>query len=283
MAKYTTEVRHICESLAGKTESVGFKEVDNILSSSWNKIFTSTVSFFDEAYRPVLCKKILKHYYMREIGAETVGLWQLWLNTRLEEIMPYYNQLYESETLKFDPLMDYDVERTHTKTGKDTKQETGSSETERSDTREMSGTQDRSISGKEDSASDSDYTTSNTHWDLYSDTPQGGVSGIENENYLTNARKITDSGSGNTTGRANSTSSETDKTISSQNDSSSGNTNVSTTSGGTYDSTEDYLEKVSGKTSGGSYSDMLLKFRETFLNIDAMVIEEFEDLFMGLW
>lgn len=283
MSKYTTEVRYICESLAGKTESVGFKDVDNVLAASWNKIFTTRVPFFDEAYRPVLCKKILKHYYTREIGAETVGLWQLWVNTRLEEIMPYYNQLYESETLKFDPLKDYDVERSHTKTGKDTKQETGSSDTNRTDSREMTGTQNRTTSGKEDSSSDSDYSDSTTHWDLYSDTPQGAVSGIENENYLTNARKTTDSGSGTASARANTTSSGTDTTSSSQNDSSSGSTNVATSTDGTYNSTEAYMEKVSGKTAGGSYSDMLLKFRETFLNIDAMVIEEFQDLFMGLW
>ena len=92
LSKYTTEVRYICETDSGLDESVGFNSVDEVISKSWNKIFTSKVPFFDEDYRKILCCKILKHYYLREICSETVGLWKLWVNTKLEEIMPYYNQ-----------------------------------------------------------------------------------------------------------------------------------------------------------------------------------------------
>ena len=31
------------------------------------------------------------------------------------------------------------------------------------------------------------------------------------------------------------------------------------------------------------YAELLNKFRETFLNIDMMVIEEFDELFLRLW
>ena len=117
MSKYTTEVRFICESKSGLSESKGFGSVDEVLNSSWDKIFTSKVSFFDEEYRGVLCKKILKHYYLREIGCETVGIWLLWMNTKLEEIMPYYNKLYESELIKFNPMYDVDWNRKGNKTG----------------------------------------------------------------------------------------------------------------------------------------------------------------------
>ena len=100
MSKYTTEVRFICESNSGLAESKGCDNVNEVLEKSWNKIFTTNCAFFDEAYRSVLCKKILKHYYLREIGSETVGVWKLWMNTKLEEIMPYYNQLYESAKIE---------------------------------------------------------------------------------------------------------------------------------------------------------------------------------------
>ena len=113
MSKYTTEVRFICESKAGLSESAGCDNVDDIVSKSWNKIFTSKAVFFDEEYRSVLCQKILKHYYLREIGCETVGIWKLWMNTRLEEIMPFYNQLYKSALIEFNPLHDVDLKRTH--------------------------------------------------------------------------------------------------------------------------------------------------------------------------
>ena len=47
-------------------------------------------------------------------------------------------------------------------------------------------------------------------------------------------------------------------------------------------STEDYLETVVGYE-GTNASDLLLKFRETFLNIDMLVIGDLEDLFFQLW
>ena len=112
MAKYTTEIRSICEHYAGLTESTGFEDVDEIIEKSRNKIFQN-YPIFNENHRAELEHKILKHYYMREIGFETVGLFKLFLNERMAEIMPYYNKLYESETFEFDPLKNVDVWNTH--------------------------------------------------------------------------------------------------------------------------------------------------------------------------
>lgn len=255
MSKYTTEVRFICESKSGLEVSGGSGDVDNIIANSWNKIFTSKAPFFDEEYRSVLCQKILKHYYLREICCETVGIWSLWMNTRLEEIMPYYNQLYESALIEFNPLYDVDLKRTHNRKVDSSKQDDGTSKSVSSGENSESGT--------------SSGSSNNTKKDLYSDTPQGAITGLDNENYLTNARKVTDSGN-------------------SSSEFSNSGTNKSTVNGetsntGTTNSLEDYVENVIGKQGTESYSSMLLKFRETFLNIDMQVIEEFSDLFMGLW
>lgn len=112
MAKYTTEIRSICEHYAGLTESTGFEDVDDIIEKARNKIFQN-YPIFNENHRAELEHKILKHYYMREIGFETVGLFKLFLNERMAEIMPYYNKLYESETFEFDPFKNVDVWNTH--------------------------------------------------------------------------------------------------------------------------------------------------------------------------
>ena len=247
MSKYTTEVRFICESKSGLSESKGFSSVDEVLNGSWDKIFTSKVSFFDEKYRSVLCKKILKHYYLREIGCETVGIWLLWMNTKLEEIMPYYNKMYESELIKFNPMYDVDWNRKGNKTGNE------------------SGSGSRSTSGNNSGTNTQSGTSSNTRKDLYSDTPQGALTGVETETYLTNARKVSDSGE---TGVKGST---------------SGSYVDSESSSNKVDTTENYVESVCGKQGTGSYSKMLNEFRETFLNIDMQVIEEFAEMFMELW
>ena len=83
MSKYTTEVRFICENFAGYDESQGFSSVDQIISAALPKVFPFEVPIFDPAYKTVLCTKILRHYYTREIGSETVGLWQLRMQTKL--------------------------------------------------------------------------------------------------------------------------------------------------------------------------------------------------------
>lgn len=255
MSKYTTEVRFICESKSGLSESAGCDNVDDIVSKSWNKIFTSKAVFFDEEYRSVLCQKILKHYYLREIGSETVGIWKLWMNTRLEEIMPFYNQLYKSALIEFNPLYDVDLKRTHNRKIDSSKQDTGTSQSVSSGEINVSGT--------------SSGSSNNTKKDLYSDTPQGAITGLENENYLTNARKVTDTGSTSNENRSTGTNKTT--------------VNDDTSNTGTANSLEDYVENIIGKQGSENYSSMLLKFRETFLNIDMQVIEEFSDLFMGLW
>ena len=242
MSKYTTELRFICESKAGLSDSVGFNQIDDVISNSWNKIFDN-FPIFDESYRSVLCSKILKHYYTREISAETVGLWQLWLNTRMGEIMPYYNKLYESALLEFDPFKDVNYSRNHggTFTG---------------DTRR---------NGRSDVSVDNSVTSNGTSnsKNLFSDTPQGAITNIENESYLTNATLIKDTDTNTTNTDGNSTTQNTETT---------GITN-----------TDNWIETIVGKQSTVSYSKLLQEFRDTFLNIDVMIINDLSDLFMNLW
>lgn len=267
MSKYTTEVRFICETKYGLTKSAGFNDVDSIIANTWNKIFTSKVSIFDENYRSVICQKILKHYYLREICCETVGIWQLWMNTRLEEIMPYYNQLYESATIKFDPMHDVELKRVHNLTSKQDKKEISDN------ARNLTGNRDTNTTTN--AIRDNEHSDNSNRKDLYSDTPQGSLTGVETETYLTNARKITDSTSGN----VNETNNVTEKTGSeyAENENKTGNVN------GTLNNTEDYIETISGKQGSGNFSSLLNEYRTTLLNIDMQVIEEFNDLFINLW
>jgi len=302
LSKYTTEVRFICENASGLDESKGYTDVDTIITNAIPKIFTFTFPIFDENYRTVLENKILKHFYTREIGEETVGLWKLRLDTKLNEIMPYYNKLYRSELLEFNPLYtanltrtkktDYDSNRNENENIRDT------SSSNRTTTNNGTVNNTTSNNGEVDTTNNSKTTSTgsgtsnNTSTDLYSDTPQGALSGVESNTYLTNARKVTDNG--NTSSNTSNTNSSTGKVESSE----SGTNNTTTSDNGTDNSTgtygrirgntdaltstEDYLECVIGYE-GVVPSDLLLKYRDTFLNIDMMVIEELEPLFFNLW
>ena len=247
MSKYTTEVRYICEVNADLDESKGFNDVDEIITAAAPKIFNFEFPIYDEAYRVPFEKMILRHFYTREIGLETVGLWKLKLWDKLNLIMPYYNKMYESALLEFNPLYDVDITTNHMGQGSDS---TSDSET---------------IS--EDKTRSASY--GNTRWDLYSDTPQGSLRNINMgdlddatyNTYLTDARKINDASSG----------SSTDNNL------------IGRERAGTITSMDSYTNRVFGKRGIASYSQLIMEFRKTFLRIDEMVCKELEELFLGLW
>jgi hypothetical protein len=56
---------------------------------------TNKYPIFDETYRQGLETKIINHYWLYEIGQETIEIFQFAMNRKMWEIMPYYNQLYE--------------------------------------------------------------------------------------------------------------------------------------------------------------------------------------------
>ena len=279
MSKYTTKVRFICEQKAGLEGSVGASDVDEVLSKSWNKVVTSNFAIFDEAYREKLVSKVLKHYYLREIGAETAGIWMLWMNTKFEEIMPYYNQLYESAKLKFEPF--YDVDYTRSSKRDVTETEHGSYENKGQTQSDGSSTDTGKTGNTRTGKTTEVGSTGGSTKDLYSDTPQGALTGVENETYLTNARKITESGNSNTDVDETVTDAGTSevKAVNSQTvNSTLNNTNAKSGTKG-----DAFSEDVRGKMGSESYSKMLIEYRDTFINIDMLVIDEFKDLFFGLW
>ena len=197
MAKYTTQVRSICEVSDGLTEGAGYADVDSVITIAAPKIFNFDYPIFDETYRLPLEKKILKHYYTREIGLETVGLWKLKLDAKMNEIMPYYNQLYKSTLIEYNPLHDTDLTREHEGEGNAVSR----NETSGNSTTKNSGT----VTSHDMSA--------------FSDTPQGGLQDIESNTYLTSATKsdrntVNDSeGTNVTSGKSSGSVDSTDKYI----------------------------------------------------------------------
>lgn len=271
MSAFTTQIRFICESKAGLKESVGYDNIAQVIEGARPAIFDFPYPIFDETYRAVLETKILKHYYTREIGEETYGLWKLRLDTKMNEIMPYYNQLYRSTLLEFNPLYDVDINRTHNATRKGTEILNGNVDT--------NGQVIASTNANNNTTTDNttDQTGTNGNTDKYSATPQGGLDGLAQDKYLTNARMIT----GNDTLNSKAHTS-TDNMIDSTTDTST-NMTTATKNNTTINNTEDYLESVKGKQGTQSYASMILEFRETFLNIDMMVINDLSDLFMNIW
>lgn len=279
MSKYTTELRYICETEAGLSESVGYSKIKDVIAKAIPKIFDFDFPIFDENYRNVLETKILKHYYTREIGLETYGLWKLKLDTKLNEIMPFYNQLYKSALLEFNPLYEVDYSKTGNRDSSGTRDNTENNNESYDESTDTNESHDDSTTNSNDGTLTKGTTTTITNY--FSDTPQGAISNVIDGTYLTNA---TYNVSGNTGSDNTSNSGSVDSESSSKSkNEKDGTRKGSKTSNSNLTDTESYLESVRGKMSSKSYSALLMEYRETFINIDMMLINELSDLFFGLW
>lgn len=181
MSKYTTQVRFICEQMAGLDESTGFNDVSEVIDAAIPKIFDFDWPIYDETHRQELERKFLMHYYTREIGFETYGLWKLKLNTKLNEIMPYFNELYASVQYLKNPMDDVDYKRV------------------------IDGTENMRRDEDTESTQKINSSSNGLSYHSYSDTPQGALTGVKEGNYLTNASKdeANNSGNSNTDGTFN--------------------------------------------------------------------------------
>jgi hypothetical protein len=226
---------------------------------------------FDESYRPALNKKIVDHFYNREIGMETVSMFRHQLRRRMNEIMPLYNQHYEASRIKIDPLKTIDIrnvgnmEATSNATGH---AETATTGHEQTDTTGH-GQTDTTGNSATTSASDAKSRA------VASDHPQENLSGTGD--YATSSNDAIS----NTT--ANGTSDDT--TSATRDDTGSAVRNDTGTA--TQDDTNTATQNASntGSTTGftGNQAAVIFQLRQTFVNVDMMVIGDLEDLFMLVW
>lgn len=203
---------------------------------------------FDENYRETLNNNILHHYYENEIGFETAPLFRFYLNQKLNEIMPKYNELYKAQkNLIENNLLLNNVNLTETLSGHNTKQDTNNTKTTTSST----------------SQSTNNGTSNNKN--LFQDTPQGQISNtdINNQTWATNL--TLDNNTTNNTINDTSTGNGTSNNIL--------NSNAS----------NNYIKTIIGNNGGKFNIDILNDIKNNLMNIDLMIIDELYDLFMQIF
>lgn len=221
---------------------------------------------------------------MKEIGVETVGLWKLYLETRLCEIMPYYNKLYETESKKYDYLTDVNLwENLDGNSNKNENNQYGEEEdtkTNRSDTADFIGSQ--TITGDTTGHTQTDGTTTTTDTSINSDYPQAHLSDTD---YAT--AQVNSNSSGNNSDTTDSTTETSQKSDTTNNQTSSSDQTFNRTRNtkndltGTYDN--HHVKHVAGLNGSRTYAQLIKEYRESLLNIDMMIINELSDLFMLIY
>lgn len=99
MSVYTTQLRWIVTYYQNFYGS----EPDDY-SKVYKHIGLDKYPIFDEQYRSELNDKIINHFLFREIGFETAEQFAFFMARTMNEEMPYFNKLYESESIVFDPI-----------------------------------------------------------------------------------------------------------------------------------------------------------------------------------
>lgn len=112
MSSITMEFHEYIAYLGAELESVD----DRFIVTGGQPIGLEHYPIFDANYRDELNSKIIAHYFNREIGMETPDMFRLAIRRRMNEIMPYFNKLYSSELINFDPLSTVDITTTNSGT-----------------------------------------------------------------------------------------------------------------------------------------------------------------------
>lgn len=125
MARYTVQLRKIIETVGEDQVLKWFQDYDltNYLTFEEIKVITDAGTWSPAR----LARKILDHYYMHEIGSETVALFKHRAKVAMQEIMEEKLPLIYSAALKYNPLTN--VNYTETYSGSSTTSNSSSSET----------------------------------------------------------------------------------------------------------------------------------------------------------
>lgn len=253
MSSYTTQLRYLIES----GFDIGLKDYP----------------IFDEDYREILNNKIINHYYFREIGLETAQLFKLFLNNRMNEIMKYYNQLYLSELIEIEPLTRLDWQESYDWHKFQDTTRTTQNKGNLKDVNTQEDTTNKINNSNTESTTDFDSKN------VRSDTPNGKLDWdeIENELYATEVN----------IGKDNTimldTTNEDENINYTRNEKLDRETLNNVDDEFSLTDEESYIKRYTGNNAVRTDSQMLMEFRETFLNIDMMIINELEDLFIQLW
>lgn len=285
MATYTMQLREIIERAVESERDYYTSSNNDIIEKGRKQLFNFDYPIFDENYRKVFEKHFIRTFYMREIGFETEGLFKFQLETWLQVNMPYFNKLFESERITYNPLANTIMQRKRN-TGKDTERtDKRKTDDETESTTETEGDEKTTNESKETTKDDSETKADNFNRTLDQNTPDSRLE-ISTENgegtieYASNIQESMDDNkqqtkSDSTTEQEGTSNRDENETI-----------DYESSSKGTDDldskinETSDYLENEIGKIGEISYPELIQKHRDAFLRVEGEIFREMNQLFM---
>ena len=246
-------------------------EVNELMESPLTPLFDFDYLFYcdSEEVRKQFEQKFIEYYFFHEIGAETHARWSRMLKARLNSIMPYYKQLYESElaSQNIDFLLNKDLTESTTRELTGVENDTGNKRLTNEENHDITSTS--SVNGESTSSSQStgNHKTSQLNDGVSNASlEQGYLTGVSRDELSNTDTQQSESSSNNhqqSTGRGTQSQEETNRRENTQ------------------------IETITFKSQGNigvtSSAELLQKWREVLINIDEMIIKDCHDLFMQVY
>lgn len=255
MSKYTMELRYLFEPITYNPPLFSRQEVEGFFKNYEisDYLTQEQIDIIEEAgiwSKDRLARKIVDHYYMSEIGFETIGQFIHYSKATMEEIMEEYLPLIYSSSISYDPLINVNYTESFTRTKDLENNGTSSEETTNSGSSESSSSSSASSLG------------------VNSDTPQGQITKAS----ILEGTYATSTGAN-----------ENESSVSSES-SNELNVNTSKTDGLTSNEEEQYTKTIRGNSGVSATSQkMIEQYRNNIRAIDREIIEKLNILFMGLY
>lgn len=264
MSKYTIELRKVCDIYTRKEVENWFKNYelsDYLLPDQEQLLKNSNIWNKDK-----LAKKIVDHYYMREIGFETPALFKHYAKITMEEIMEEKLPILYTTAIKYDPLINVDFTETYER------------DTNGSENNKINGNSSNQGSSQtlNNGSSNSSSNSNSSGISVNSDTPQGQI----NKNEILKG-KYASNVTANETNSQVTDNTQTNNTIDQQQNSSS-------TTNETFDGLSTNKEKSTRHQIGNSGAlttsqNLIKQFRDIIVAVDKDIIQDLNILFMNIY
>lgn len=269
MSKYTLSIYEWAVGMIGNENAT----LDNVKQIAKSLVFNKDFNFYNDSVndKNEFINKFINKYLYEEMGLETPALWRDRVYNRLNIKMPYYKNLYKSLINSLGDLQVLNSDTTtRNKNNTDNVEESNSNSSKTDSSVNVTSSSNNVTNNSNSGVSN----TNNNSQNLRSDEPQSTITNNAYASLLERNENIT-----NVNNSENSKSDSTDsgKSVSSSTVSRNETSNKAENRNGSEN------EVVRKEFTGSNKTEMYKTYREMILNIDELLLSEFEELFMQIF
>lgn len=189
----TVTLQTISEMLNNSSTYDGLADIETNVTALNQFLFDFPYTFYDDSEKTEFQKRFIRHFYMREIAFETIARFKLELMNVFQTDLPKYKRMFDlfyDESWLIKDNVDYVQE--FDKTTNNRENWDSNRNYDRTDVLNGNRKLDRNEKYNETSNHNLNETLSenNEEKNAFSDTPQGTLTNVENNTYLTDYRNV---------------------------------------------------------------------------------------------